>query len=425
MDKLIANIENGITRKSEFIGSIRDPKMLLNSLRSLNGMIGNGNIKNKVAAQITHLIAQKVRKDNKPVMLHSLLYGPPGTGKSKTGVYLARIWYSLGYLNGKKSETKFVGASGEESMESLQSAMLILTLIILLITILSYIASIARKCYDCVGLKWFLIGIGILAFIVISVFVLFWGGFVSDEGSNVPQYPDITGKPSTRDYLDDDDIIKIISREDLVGRYVGWTAKKTKEVLENNIGKVIFIDEAYSLVNGSHDSFGMECLDTLNRFMSENPDKIIVIMAGYKEKIKASIFEAQPGLKRRFMWSFSCSGYTPEELFEIWKQQIDPWRVQDENAARELFLLYKEAFPNQAGDTLRLANYAQIAHSGSVIEGENIAKDVLTIDHISQGIQTLMENNMDDEDDGKKEEMFKLMETFKRLTSDKSMSDFL
>lgn len=339
------------------------------------------------------------------------------THNTVIGTHLARIWYSLGYINGKKIDKPSLVdglMSGDDSPENLQSMMAILTVIILLMTILGYVAAMFKKCYDCMGMKWFLIIVSILAIIAIILLFMYVGRSSPTQRTQTTTLQDRI--IDSANYPLDDDIIKIVSREDLIGQYLGWTAKKTKEVLEKNIGKVLFIDEAYSLVNGERDMFGNECLDTINRFMSENPDKIIVIMAGYKDKINDNIFSAQPGLKRRFMWSFNCPGYTPEELFEIWKQQISPWTIEDEHATKELFLLYKEAFPNMAGDTLRLSNYTQIAHSSSLIEGfSNIEQDVLTLDHVSQGIQTLLENNMECDDSDEKEKMAKMFEKLSKF----------
>src|SRR5205807_9799226 len=76
---------------------------------------------------------------------------------------------------------------------------------------------------------------------------------------------------------DKDSNISIVSRADFVGEYQGFTATKTYNLLKNNLqqGKVTFIDEAYSLIHGDNDGFGMEALTTLNRFMSDHPEAIV------------------------------------------------------------------------------------------------------------------------------------------------------
>ena len=75
-----------------------------------------------------------------------------------------------------------------------------------------------------------------------------------------------------------------VDRSDFVGEYAGWTEAKTRTLLEESRGKVLFIDEAYNLVTDERDSFGKVALTALNKFMSENPDEIIVIFAGYHDR---------------------------------------------------------------------------------------------------------------------------------------------
>lgn len=99
----------------------------------------------------------------------------------------------------------------------------------------------------------------------------------------------------------DDQIIKVVTRADFVDRYVGWTSPKTIKLLEENLGKVLFVDEAYSLINGPHDEFGMEALTALNLFLSQRPREIIVVFAGYKDLLQTGVYSVQPGLKRRFI----------------------------------------------------------------------------------------------------------------------------
>ena len=129
--------------------------------------------------------------------------------------------------------------------------------------------------------------------------------------------------------------------------------------------------------------------------MSENSDEIVIIMAGYKDKLQHSLFKVQPGLKRRFMWQFECKGYEIDDLFDIWLQQISPWKVLNKVECRTVFRMHSWAFPNYAGDTLRLTNFVQIEHSRDIIAGNYTGENILTTKHVLKGIQTLIENNMD------------------------------
>ena len=76
--------------------------------------------------------------------------------------------------------------------------------------------------------------------------------------------------------------INIVSRVDFVGGYLGQTAIKTRKLLEGSMGKVVFIDEAYALSHGTHDSYGHEALTELNRFMTENPRQL----SGYHSRLQ-------------------------------------------------------------------------------------------------------------------------------------------
>ena len=76
-------------------------------------------------------------------------------------------------------------------------------------------------------------------------------------------------------------IFKMVKRSDLIGQYLGQTSIKTQKVIDEVIGGVLFIDEAYSLGNSEkRDSYSKECLDTINRNLTENGNKFICIIAG-------------------------------------------------------------------------------------------------------------------------------------------------
>ena len=101
-----------------------------------------------------------------------------------------------------------------------------------------------------------------------------------------------------------------VTREDLVGKYLGETAVKTRKVLDNNKGNVLFIDEAYSLGSTSHeDSYAKECIDTITAFLSENTRDFVCIIAGYPAQLKECFFNANPGLDRRFPWKYELNKY--------------------------------------------------------------------------------------------------------------------
>ena len=116
----------------------------------------------------------------------------------------------------------------------------------------------------------------------------------------------------------------IVKRSDLISEYLGGTTIKTTKTLNRCKNGVMLIDEAYSLGSqqGQDDMYAKECVDTLNEYLSENADKLICIIAGYKKELNDSFFSMNPGLKRRFPWTFTIDSYNPSELADIYFKQV-------------------------------------------------------------------------------------------------------
>lgn len=107
-------------------------------------------------------------------------------------------------------------------------------------------------------------------------------------------------------------------RSGLVGEYVGHTAQKTMNVLEDAMGGVLFIDEAYALVNGGQNDYGKEAIDTIIKFMEDRKGEFAVIVAGYPEEMK-SFVDSNPGMKSRFGRFFNFDDYNHNELLQIFE----------------------------------------------------------------------------------------------------------
>jgi stage V sporulation protein K len=106
-------------------------------------------------------------------------------------------------------------------------------------------------------------------------------------------------------------------RANLVAGYVGQTAIKTREVLDKALDGILFIDEAYTLSNGQ-DEFGKEAIDTILKFMEDNRDRVVVIVAGYENEM-AKFLDTNPGLKSRFNKYFNFPSYTTDELVTLFE----------------------------------------------------------------------------------------------------------
>lgn len=114
-----------------------------------------------------------------------------------------------------------------------------------------------------------------------------------------------------------------VDRSGLVAGYVGQTAIKVQEVIQEALGGILFIDEAYSLtVNRSESDFGFEAVDTLLKGMEDHRDDLIVIVAGYPDLMN-EFLNSNPGLRSRFNKFINFDDYTPEELIGIFKNLCD------------------------------------------------------------------------------------------------------
>ena len=108
-----------------------------------------------------------------------------------------------------------------------------------------------------------------------------------------------------------------VTRDDLVGQYIGHTAPKTREVLKRAMGGVLFIDEAYYLYRPENErDYGQEAIEILLQVMENQRDDLVVILAGYKDRME-TFFRSNPGLSSRIAHHIDFPDYTPGELFAI------------------------------------------------------------------------------------------------------------
>ena len=185
-----------------------------------------------------------------------------------------------------------------------------------------------------------------------------------------------------------------VDRSGLVGGYVGQTAIKTQEVIQQALGGVLFIDEAYTLARGNDSNdYGQEAIDTILKAMEDHRDDLVVIVAGYPNLMERFV-NSNPGLKSRFNKYIYFEDYTPEELLEIFDSMCKKSGLTATQDARDLVLKHfekeyanrNETFAN--GREVRnffekaVVNQANRLAQESYIDDEDVA--TLTAEDISK-----------------------------------------
>ncbi len=172
-------------------------------------------------------------------------------------------------------------------------------------------------------------------------------------------------------------------RADLIAKYVGWTAKNVRSKFREVRGGVLFIDEAYSLVDESH-SFADEAISTIVQEMENHREDVLVIFAGYPEKMK-DFLEKNEGLKSRIAFHLDFPDYTPDELTDILKLMVQQhnYKIEDEaiEKCHDIFRTVSASSDFGNGRFVRnLLEHAEMAQShrlASVYNGKKLSKKIL------------------------------------------------
>ena len=133
-----------------------------------------------------------------------------------------------------------------------------------------------------------------------------------------------------------------VTRDDLVGQYVGHTAPKTKDVLKRAYGGVLFIDEAYYLHRPENErDYGQEAIEILLQVMEADRDKVVVVLAGYKDRMD-EFFRSNPGMSSRVAHHLDFPDYTAGQLMQIARLMLEQQSYELTPEAEEVFTQYLE-----------------------------------------------------------------------------------
>jgi ATP-dependent 26S proteasome regulatory subunit len=187
-------------------------------------------------------------------------------------------------------------------------------------------------------------------------------------------------------------VFKKVTRDDLIAGYLGQTAIKTKDIIKECIGGVLFIDEVYSLGNAEkRDSFSKECIDTLCEALSDHKGQLMCIIAGYKEEIKNCFFNFNDGLESRFPWQYSIDKYSADELLHIFHKKVKQigWSL---NHDIDTLWFHKnlDSFQYYGRDMETLLSKVKIAHSKRVFCLPKTKKTIITEEDVNEGFKNFI-----------------------------------
>ena len=189
---------------------------------------------------------------------------------------------------------------------------------------------------------------------------------------------------------------KKVTRSDLIAGYLGQTAMKTRDVVKDAIGGVLFIDEAYALgSNEKRDSFAKECVDTLCEALSDNKDNLMVIIAGYEKELKDCFFSLNQGLDSRFTWRFKIDEYTAQDLYDIFLNKIQGigWEIKENSKVSvDWFTRNKDYFKFYGRDIETLISKTKIAHSRRVFCESECEKRKIILKDLDKGFDMYLKN---------------------------------
>ena len=216
-------------------------------------------------------------------------------------------------------------------------------------------------------------------------------------GTGKTEIAKLIGKIYSKVGILKNNVFKKVTRGDLIAGYLGQTAIKTTKVVNECIGGVLFIDEAYSLAPpDGNDIFSKECLDTLCELLSDHKNDLMVIIAGYEDDLQNTFFKSNKGLESRFIWKFSMQPYTAPELLLIFKKKVNEidWKLSVEQGILSKWFSgnYKK-FVHYGRDMEHLLTCVKICHGRRIYGKDKNLRKLITIDDLTTGYADFVSSN--------------------------------
>jgi len=178
-----------------------------------------------------------------------------------------------------------------------------------------------------------------------------------------------------------------VTRDDLVGQYIGHTAPKTKEVLKKAMGGVLFIDEAYYLYRPENErDYGQESIEILLQVMENQRDDLVVILAGYKDRMN-TFFQSNPGMSSRIAHHIDFPDYSPEELSSISVKMLTQMNYRFDDAAAA-------AMNDYIARRIRQPNFANARSIRNALDRARLRQANRLFDAVSNGHKNLTADDL-------------------------------
>ena len=334
--------------------------MLREGLAELKELIGLDNIKKNILDMLINILVNKNHEyfDKKNNIMNILITGEPGMAKTTLAKIIGKILTASGYLN-----KNCINSNTENNMKFINNRINCINT-----CIDNIIKYIPEENYDKIkDIKYELYG------------------HIQDINSY-----------SKTEYKEYNYIFKEVSRDEIIGRFQGHTANNVRKIFNDAKGGVIFFDEAYSIINSNNgdDDFGQECLDMINKLMLEMSGEVIVIFAGYEDKIKDLLFSRQKGLESRFLWHFKINNYNTLELCNIFLLQIKKFKFNiDFDIKYIINIIQNNNFKNYGRDTQKLLLHISTIYSIYKFKNPNINDRIITKNMLDQALSKMNYNN--------------------------------